>query len=151
MIVLFYGLKVLHVAAAGAWFGVKLTAPGDIRQALALGRPHTTQLVPRIRRGARIAIGSGVATLLSGLALVLAAGGFAAVPLRIHISLALVLLLFVLGGLVIDPTWKRIARLIESDGDLAEAQHLARRFGMLMGVEHLLWTAVLVLMLVPAG
>jgi hypothetical protein len=148
MIALFYALKALHVAAAGAWFGVKLTAPGDIRQALALGRPHTLQLVPRIQRGARIAIGSGVVTLLSGLALVLAAGGFGAVPLRIHISLALVLLLFALGALVIDPTWKRIARLIEADGELDEARRLARRFGMLMGIEHLLWATVLVLMLV---
>jgi uncharacterized membrane protein len=142
----YFAVKLVHILATAVWFGGGLFLPGDIRRTLALGRPHADALVPRIKRVVPFLIGGGNLTLLSGLALVFIAGGFAAVPPRILVGLGLTVLLLGLGASVVAPTWNRIAHLVESGGDLAEAGRIARRFSVLNHVEHALWLAVLALM-----
>src|SRR5689334_12765680 len=95
MLMALYATKLVHITAAAAWFGHKLLIPRDLF--VSLESEHRA-LVPRIERAARLGIATGLATLTSGVVLVLLSGGFAAVPLRINVALGLVLLMFVVGA-----------------------------------------------------
>lgn len=147
---LLFVLKILHIAAASIWIGGGLNAPRDIRRTLALGPPHVGELMPRLRAIAQLMNASALATLVSGVALVLAAGGFARVPHRIHLSLALTLLAFAAGRWLIRPVLGEIARAIKrAPVDAATVDRIMLRFRLVNGVEHALRLAVLVMMVYP--
>jgi len=143
-------LKILHIAAASIWMGGGLNAPRDIRRTLPLGQPHVSELMPRLRAIAQLMNVSALATLASGLALVFAVGGFARVPHRIHLGLALTLLAFAAGRYLIRPVLGEIARAIKAPPvEPAKIDHIMVRFRMVNGVEHALRLAVLILMVYP--
>jgi hypothetical protein len=143
-------LKILHIAAASIWIGGGLNAPRDIRRTLPLGQPHVGELMPRLRAIAQLMNVSALATLFSGLALVVAVGGFARVPHRIHLGLALTLLTFVAGRYLIRPVLGEIAQAIKATPvEPAKVERIMVRFRMVNGIEHALRLAVLILMVYP--
>jgi uncharacterized membrane protein len=149
MIALLFALKIAHVAAASVWMGGSLTVPRDIRRTLALGQPHAGELMPRLRGVASIMNWSALATLLSGVALVLVVGGFALVPHRIHAGLLLTLLAVAAGRWMIRPVIGEIAQATRAPVGPAELDRLMLRFYLGYGAEHALRLAVLVLMIYP--
>lgn len=145
-----FSLKILHIAAASIWIGGGLNAPRDIRRTLTLGPPHPAELMPRLRAIAGLMNASALATLVTGLALVFAAGGFARVPHRIHVSLALTLLAFAAGRWLIRPVLGEIAHAIKTAPvDSTTVDRIMVRFRLVNGVEHALRLAVLVMMVYP--
>lgn len=146
---LLFLLKIVHVAAASVWIGGGLTAPRDIRRTLTLGPPHVDELMPRLRTIAKIMNHSALLTLLSGIAIVFAVGGFAHVPHRIHVGLLLTLLAVAAGRWIIRPAIGEIARATKSPVDRGQIDRIMVRFQLGNGIEHALRLAVLVLMIYP--
>jgi hypothetical protein len=150
MITILFLLKIFHIAAASIWIGGGLNAPRDIRRTLPLGQPYVSELMPRLRAIAQLMNVSALATLLSGIAIVFAVGGFGRVPHRIHVGLALTLLAFVAGRYLIRPVLGEIAQAIKASPVAQDkVDHIMVRFRLVNNVEHGLRLAVLVLMVYP--
>ena len=150
MIILLFVLKIVHIAAASVWIGGSLNAPRDIRRTLPLGQPYVGELMPRLGAIARLMNQSALVTLVSGIAIVFAVGGFGRVPHRIHLGLGLTLLAIVAGRYLIRPVLGEIARAIKTPPVTPEAvEHIMFRFRLVNGIEHALRLAVLVLMVYP--
>lgn len=142
----FSTIKFVHILSASVWFGASLLISMDIRQTLKTGVPHTKLLVSRVSSLEKIAIPSGLFTVISGIALIFVSGGFGSVSPRIHLSLVLSIILFLIGGFFASPEWRKISKIIESDGDLTLAFKHSKRFSMYLGIEHFLRFVILILM-----
>jgi hypothetical protein len=129
-------LKLMHVACASIWFGASWLAGADVRRTLALGRPHADALPERIRRLERLAISCGVFTLLTGLGLAAWVYGLGALPARLYAVLGLTLATMSVGGLLVSPSWRRVAAVIEKGQDLQMALVPAARFDRSLWLEH---------------
>jgi len=140
-------LRMAHLLSMAVWLANGLTVTSDMRRTIPLGKPHTELLIARIHRSSRITIGSGLLTIVTGLGLVFAQGGFSAMPLRIHVGLALTLVTCGVGATLAEPSWQRIVKAIRADDDVAEVTRLARRFSAFYGVEHALKLVVAALMI----
>jgi hypothetical protein len=140
-------LRVLHIAIASVWLSANATFTGDVKKTLNAGEPHTQLLLKRAKMFEILGLPMGIATFATGFLLIMQMGGMGAVHKGIHISLLLVLLAVVVEGAMILPTWRKIADIIKSSGDLEEAKKLSKKLTMFTGIEHLLRTVVLVLMI----
>jgi hypothetical protein len=90
---------------------------------------------------------SGITTLFSGVIMVLLNGGFAIVPKNYHAALGLMWLLLGIGFFVTTPAVKKVRALAAASTlDETVAVALASKIGRAIGVGHLLWTLILVLM-----
>jgi hypothetical protein len=136
-------LKLIHVACASIWFGASWLAGTDVRRTLALGRPHTDALPERIRRLERLAIPCGVLTLLTGLGLAGWVYGPRAVPARLYAVFGLTVATMAVGALLVSPSWRRVAVVIEKGQDLEMALGPAARFARSLWLEHGLRLAAL--------
>lgn len=141
-------LLLLHVLSMAVWFAGSFFTTSDIKKSLALGGAYLQPMVARVNAAERLSLTSGMLTVITGLALIFAGGGFTAMPLRIHIGFALTIITFFVGALFASPTWRRIAGIVERNADINEAVALSKRMSMFMGIEHLLRTVVMVLMVV---
>lgn len=140
-------LTVVHIACAATWFGHKLLLPRDLRDSFGKSVELAQAAVERMNRAEKIGIGSALGTLATGLAMIFTMGGFALMPVRIHIGLALAIAIFVVGGTLGRPAGIRIREAVAAN-DLESARSSARRLTMVFGIEQLLWTIILVLMVV---
>jgi hypothetical protein len=138
-------LKLFHVACASIWFGASWLAGADVRRTLEMGRPHADLLPERIRRLERLAIPSGVLTLLTGVTLAVSIYGWREVPTRLYVILGLTVATMVVGALLVSPMWRRVAAVIEKGQDLQLARAPARWFARSLWVEHVLRLSVLAL------
>jgi hypothetical protein len=130
----------LHVLAAATWLAAALWTAGDVRRTLALGRPHTDALPRRARPTLSFDLWAGVATVLTGVALIGLQGGVPKVGVMVGLVAALARLAIM--GLALLPASKDVWRALEM-GDLAGAGAPAKRLGMLSGIGHLLWLVAL--------
>lgn len=142
-------LKGLHILCMATWMGGGIGFPRDVQRTVRLGREHRVELVARLRFTTAIMIPAGLATLVTGLLLVWASGGFSQVPHRIHLGLGLTLCLFVVGAGVVNPTIIRLGATVDRDLSPAEQAAIARRFRIGIAVEHLLRLTILGLMVYP--
>lgn len=131
-------LKLFHVACASIWFGASWLAGADVRQTLLLGRPYVDALPARIRQLERLAISCGTLTLLTGVSLAAWLYGIHEMPPRLYVVLGLTLATMVVGGLLVSPSWRRVAAVIETGQDLEATRRHAARFARSLWVEHLL-------------
>ncbi len=111
----YLGLKLVHMFAMALWIGGPIFVPCDVRQTLERGKPHTDALPARMRAVERVLIVAALVTALSGIGLVFAGGGLAAMPWRIHAGLALTLASFVIGATLASPAQRRLWRALQSD------------------------------------
>ena len=139
-------VKFLHILAAAAWLGAALWMPGDVRRTLAQGKPCTDALPRRARPALSLDLWTGLATLLTGIALLALEGG----QPRTGVLVGFVAVLVRLGvlGLGMRPAYRRVEAAV-SAGDLAAADAPARRLAMLGGICHLLWVIALAGMVFP--
>jgi hypothetical protein len=131
-------LKLVHVACASIWFGASWLAGADVRRTLEMGRPHADLLPERIRRLERLAIASGVLTLLTGVALAAWVYGLRNIPARLYVILGLTLATMAVGALLVSPSWRRVAAVIEKGQDLEAARSPATWFARSLWLEHML-------------
>ncbi len=138
-------LLIAHIATTATWFGHKLLVPGDVRASLNAGVDAARLLLPRLVRAERLGIASGLATVATGVALVLDIGGFSVAPARIHIGLGLVLVMFSMGAAVARPASRHLRAAVDA-ADLDAAARAARHLLAVLYLEQALWLAILVLM-----
>jgi hypothetical protein len=137
---------VLHVATAAAWFGLALRLAGQARAVAAAG--------PAV--GAALAADGGRAvrkmTLFLGLTFVFALGalftngGFEVYGWPYHASLGLLLALLAVQLVLVAPGWRALQRAVEGGGPATDAAAAKARVASGVGLGHLLWFAILVLM-----
>ncbi len=143
-------VKLLHILSMAVWFGVGLGVAGDVRRTIARGKPHTEMLAARVGRTLTIAAVGGLATICTGIALILLSGGMKGVPPRIHAGLGISLVAYALLLVVIRPAAARLDEVL-AKGNTDEATSIAKRLAMTTGIDHLLKLSVLVLMVLPLG
>jgi hypothetical protein len=140
-------LRFLHILSASTWLGAALWTAGDVRRTLAQGQPFVNALAARSRPAMRLDLWAGIATIITGSALV---GmryvdmprtgiivGFVAAALRLILLLA-----------VTVPALNRLQAAVAS-GELAATALPAKRMAMISGIGHLLWVIALAGMVFP--
>jgi len=143
-------VKLLHILSMAVWFGIGLSVASDVKRTLARGKPHTELLGARVGRTLLIAAVGGLATLATGIGLIVLSGGMKGVPPRIHAGLGLSIVAYALLLVVIRPLAARLDEVI-AKGTAEEATTLAKRLAMMTGIDHTLKLVVLVLMVLPLG
>lgn len=133
-------LLVVHIAAAGAWFGHKLTLPRDIRRSIAAGGDAATGMLERMKSSARLAMTSAMVTVASGVGLLAVAGWQAPVVLGLGIMAALAAM--AVGRIAARPARDGLETAVGA-GDLALAAAFGRRLARSVHVENLLWITAL--------
>src|SRR5262249_56289540 len=93
----------------------------------------------------RLAIPTGVLTLLTGVALAVSIYGWRDVPTRLYVILGLTVATMVVGAIFVSPLWRRVAAVIEKGQDLRMAHAPAYWFARSLWVEHVLRLSVLAL------
>lgn len=140
-------LKLLHIIFSSVWFSSAFFIPKDIRTTLEKGAPHTELLKGRVLSTQKINIPSGLLTFLTGMGLIFASGGFASVPKAIHVSILLTLGVVFIDLAVLSGIWQKISDIIDKNEDLEEAKKLSKKYSMFLGIEHMLRTIILILMI----
>jgi len=138
-------LKLLHVLSMATWLAAALWMPGDVKRTVASGG-DSAALRARARPALVLDLVAGIATLVTGVVLLVLHGTPLRTGLEAGAALGLLLLALVAAG--IWPAWKRIESALVA-GDRAAAAAAARRLSALSGVGHLLWLATLSLMVLP--
>ena len=136
----------LHVVTAAAWFGLAIRLSGESRAVVDADAAAAPAMAASANRGVRQ---MGTFLLLSlGFALgaVFTNGGFESYSWSawwtIHVSLVLLLVLIAIHFLVVSRTWKALA----ANAGGASARGLRGRLAAAVGLGHLIWLAILVLM-----
>lgn len=134
-------LLFLHILSAAAWLAAALWVPGDVRRTLALGRPAVDALAARARPAFALDLAAGLATIVTGLAIL----GVDRVRPRtgIEIGLTVSIVRFLLVLLAMRPAWRTIEAELAGGGDPAKAAPAAKRLGMFARIAHALWLVAL--------
>ncbi|HYE96913.1 MAG TPA: hypothetical protein VD962_11960 [Rubricoccaceae bacterium] len=126
----------LHLVAGAAWFGLALAVP-------ALSRSAATGAEGAVTVGSRVVDSMTVfaaVLLVTALGAFFLGGGFEAYSPIYHASLGLGALLLGVQVALLAPAWRALASgRVDAQG----------RIAMAVGVGHLLWLVLLVLMLWP--
>ena len=130
-------IVILHVITAAGWFGLALSIGGLARQAAAGKGQSIAEEGAKTIKLMNIFI---VLTFVLGLIAFFIGGGFAAYGPQYHTSITLVLILVAIQFMMIRPAWSKLA-----DGGTAAAS-ARKRMGMAIGIGHMIWLVVLVLM-----
>ena len=133
-------LKIFHIAVASAWFGHKLLIPRDVRDSV--HAVDADRFVRRLKGAERLGIGSGLLTLLSGLALIYWGTGFADAPVLIYVGLGGALAMILVGALVARPASRRIVDGL-NQGEVVAAAAAEPAFRRALLLENVLWVGVL--------
>jgi hypothetical protein len=140
-------LLVIHIAAAAIAFGAPLGIPRLLKASAAAGMLPFQIAVNDVAKRARLARMSGITTLFSGVIMMLLNGGFAVVSKNYHAAFGLMWLLLGISFFVTTPAVKKVKALAAASTlDQAAAVACANKIGMAIGIGHLLWTLILVLM-----
>lgn len=142
---LFSAIRLLHFLGMAVWFAGALSIATDVRKTIARGKPHTEILAQRVSRTIDIGTIAAVVTIVSGLAMIFALGGFKAISPRIHAGFGLAIVTLAVEIILLKPAVSRLGGALES-GDGRELRPMAGRIGMFAGITHALKLVILVLM-----
>jgi uncharacterized membrane protein len=142
-------LIALHLLSMAVWVGAALTISGDVRRTISRGKPHTDILAARIERSLGINAVAATFTLLSGLGMVFAKGGFGAISPMVHAGFALALVVFATELLGLRPTVAKLGQTL-ANGEAKDLKSMQARIAMFTGIGHLLKLVILVLMVFAA-
>jgi hypothetical protein len=143
MLLLF--LRLVHITAMATWIGGLSFVSGDLRRTLATQGADHALLRSRMTHATRMAAGSALVTVGTGLALIAVRGGFSAVSPAIHAGLVLGVALWFLGGFI-GLSWRRIDGALAAGAEASSLQGDVRKLTIAVGVFHTGWLVVLVLM-----
>ncbi|MBL9024982.1 MAG: hypothetical protein JNL21_22490 [Myxococcales bacterium] len=142
---LFSAIRLLHFLGMAVWFAGALSIATDVRKTIARGKPHTEILAPRVSRTLDIGVIAGVVTIVSGLGMIFALGGFKAISPRIHAGFGLAIVTLAVEIILLKPAVGRLGEALGS-GDGRELRPMAGRIAMFAGITHALKLVILVLM-----
>lgn len=137
---LYWLLIVAHVITAAAYFGLGLPLA---RQARALADSRAAVLAEQGARTVRLMTIFAGLTFLLGLIALFVGGGFGVYPPQYHTSLLLVLILLGIHVFFVQRGWDSLRGASTSSGDADAAR---KRVAMGVGIAHLIWLVVIVLM-----
>jgi hypothetical protein len=149
LLLLHVACVVLHVVTAAAWFGAALRLSAESR---AVAGADPSVALPLAKSASSAVRQLGVFLLLTlGFALiaVFTNGGFEtyswAYWWQIHVSLGLLLALIAVHFIALVPAW----RAFEQAAGSVDAPRRRRPVAAILGVGHLIWLGILVLMFYP--
>ena len=142
MAFLFPVFILLHILFAAAWFGMGLRLATQARTVLSLERGAALALADDVARTIRFMGIFIVLTLVFAFGALGAGGGYVGQP-QYHMASLLIVILVVLQYALIGPSWKKLRAAIEAGTD---AEAFRKRVAMSVGIGHLLWFVMLVLM-----
>lgn len=139
-------LVFLHVLVTSVWIGAALWVAGDVRRALALGRPHSDALAARVRPALGLDAAAGLATVVTGGLLVWEQ----AVGVRLGITVGFLVTLARLGVVAsMRRAFRDVVARLQAGEAVAPSDASARRISMLSGIAHTLWLVALATMVFP--
>ncbi|MDD9944726.1 MAG: DUF2269 family protein [Myxococcales bacterium] len=140
-------LLLIHVFAAMYWFGASAGVPRRVREALAGDVHRARAAFASLARDAKLFMAAGVLVFLTGLGMALIRG-FAMLPPRLHAGLGLTVIWLGIGLGVLRPTMQKIGAAVATSDSIPDTTvPLRKRVAMWMGIQHLLFTVITVLML----
>ena len=144
MLFLKHILTILHIITAAAWFGMALRLAAQARTVLKLDRPTALALADDTGRTVRFMGLFIVLTLVFAFAtFVVGSIGAASYGGQFHTAMLLIVVLVAIQYLLVQPGWKKLRGAVEAGAD---AEAFRKRVAMGVGLGHLLWLVLLVLM-----
>lgn len=149
MYALYRILLVVHISAAAITLGASTGLLRHLRRALETSQQAFALAAEDAARRGKIMGLTGFVVLQTGLVLIFVKGGFKAVPLNIHMALAIMLGAIALSITVMRPTSARLVELSKAETlEKVGITRLLKKLAMGQGILHLSWLTILVLMLV---
>lgn len=142
---IYYPIRIVHLVSMAVWFAVPLMITGDLKRSLALGKAHAEAAISRVERTLAISTFGALATIVSGLVMIFALGGFGAISPRIHAGFGLALVLLAVEFFLLKGAVSRAGGSVAA-GKPEDAQPQVARVAMFGGISHLLKLVILVLM-----
>ena len=142
MVLLHQVFILLHIITAAAWFGMGLRLATQARTVLSLERSAALALADDVARTVHF-MGIFIALTLVFAFGVLGLGGGYPGRIQFHIASTLIVVLVAVQFVLVRPAWKKLRAAIEAGTDGEGAR---KRIAMSIGVGHLLWFVLLVLM-----
>lgn len=140
-------LVFLHVLAISAWIGAALWVAGDVKRALAMGKPFVDALPARVRPALGLDAVAGIATIVTG-GLIMWEEQLG--KPRFGIAAGIVLALVRLGLLgAMRRTWRGLLARIQAGEAVPASDPSARRMSMFSGIAHTMWLLALAGMVFP--
>ncbi len=137
-------LTLLHIITAAAWFGMGLRLAAQARLVLKLDRPAALALADDTGRTVRFMGFFIVLTLVFAFAtFVVGSIGPVRYGGQYHAAMTLIVVLVAIQYFLVQPGWKKLRGAVEAGTD---AEAFRKRVAMGVGMGHLLWVVLLVLM-----
>jgi len=134
-------LVFLHILSMAVWIAAAMWVAGDVKRALAMGKPFVDALPARVRPALALDAAAGLATIGTG-ALLMWNDHMARPPIGISIGIVLALVrVGVLAGA--RGSWRGIAARLQAGEAVPAADPAARRLSMLSGIAHAAWLLAL--------
>jgi uncharacterized membrane protein len=135
---------ILHVITAAAYFGLGLPLA---RNARTLASNRATFLATDGARTIRLMTVFAVLTFVFGLvAFFIPPGGFGFYGPEFHTSLTLMVVLIGVHVGLVQLGWSKLSEAVARDGGEADASSARKRVAMGIGIAHLIWLVLLILM-----
>jgi hypothetical protein len=140
-------LLFLHILSMAVWIAAAMWVAGDVKRALAMGKPYVDALPARVRPALGLDAIAGLATIGTG-ALLMWNDHMGRPPLGISVGIVLALLrLGVLAG--VRRSWRGILARLQAGEAVPATDPAAKRMSMLSGIAHTAWLLALAGMVLP--
>ena len=136
-------VRYLHVVSMASWLGASLWLAGDARRSLSAGPEATRAFLQRALASLKVDRWAGVATLITGAALIHFTKVWPALPMALVVGMALGVARAGLTDGLLFPTVRKLAARLEAGESPATLLPVAGRLAMLSGIGHLVWLGAL--------
>jgi hypothetical protein len=135
--------RFLHVVSIATWLGAALWLAGDARRSLEASPEAAHAFLRRARGSLRLDRWAGLATLVTGAALIHFTHVWPALPPALIIGMVLGIARMGLTDAALRPALRRLAVRLEAGEPPGTLLPLAGRLAMLSGIGHLAWLGAL--------
>jgi hypothetical protein len=136
-------LRFLHVLSIAAWLGATLWLAGDARRSLAASPDAARAFFERALRSLQVDRLAGLATILTGAAMLHVTKVWAALPASLIVGMALGVARYGLTDAALRPAVRKLSARLEAGEAPAALLPSAGRLAMLSGIGHLIWLGAL--------
>ena len=136
-------VRFLHVLSMATWLGAALWLAGDARRCLAAGPDAARSFFHRALTSLRVDRLAGLATIVTGGALISLAGVWPALPPSLIVGMALGVARAGLTDAALLPAVRKLAARLETGEAPGALLPGAGRLAMLSGIGHLVWLGAL--------
>jgi hypothetical protein len=138
----------IHILAAAAWFGLGLRLAGQARRAIQIQRSAGLMLTEEAFQTERMMSIFLIVTVVFSLIAFFGNGGFVRYGPLYHTSILLIVVLLGIQFLMLRPGWDGIRRALAGEAaKIGEVEGFRKRVAMGIGIGHLIWVILLLLML----